>query len=99
MGPHQISRHRGDNQLLSAAALDPGTLQGPQEGDTGPQYAIDDKVLAQEFAAINGQCPRGEAASTDSARCKANHLRWREGNRNPIKKAPRGFSSTQNAWG
>lgn len=57
MGPHQISRHRGDNQLLSAAALDPGTLQGPQEGDTGPQYAIDDKVLAQEFAAINGQCP------------------------------------------
>ena len=98
-GPNQNSRHRGDTQLPSAVGWDPGTSQRPQEGEAGPQYEKDGEVLVQELTAINGQGPGGEAASTDGARCKANHLRWREGNGSPIKKAPRGFSSTQNVRG
>lgn len=99
MGTKQNSRHRGDNQLPSAVGRDPGTLQRPQEGEAGPQYEKDDEVLVQELAALNGQGPGGEAASTDGARCRANRLRWGEGNRSPVKKAPRGFSSTQNVRG
>lgn len=101
LGPNQISRHIGDNQLLSAAVQNPGNLQRPQKGDAVPQCEMGDKAECTNLlpAAINGQCPRGEVASTDSARCKANRLGWREGLRAPYRGLQGDLAALRTPWG
>lgn len=99
-GPNQICRPCRDNQLLPAGARKPGSRREAQEGDTGPHYGTHDKVLGQELAASHCHSVPGESSSY--RRCQVQGQPFgeeRERNKSPIKRAPRGFSSIQNARG
>lgn len=101
LGPNQISRHIGDNQLLSAAVQNPGNLQGPQEGDAVPQCEMADKVRVQELASCCHKWAVSQGRSSFYRQCQVQGQSFgvERGTESPIKWAPRGFSSTQDALG
>ena len=100
--PHRLSRHTGHNQLMSAAVQDAGDLPGLQEGDAGPRCEIDDKVLVQERASScchQGTVSQGRGSFYRRCQVQGQSLRVERGKREPIKRAPGGFSCLRRPGG